>query len=278
MKLTEILKGVAVRQIVGPDGVEISALALDSRQVEAGTMFFALRGEAVDGHDYIAAAIERGAAAIVCERLPEDFSGTTFVLVHDSHLACGFGASNFYGNPSRALKLVGVTGTNGKTTTATLLFDMMRALGYEAGLVSTVENRIGTCIIPSTHTTPDPIRLNALLAEMVECGCEYCFMEVSSHAIVQQRIGGLTFAGGAFSNITHDHLDYHGTFANYIAAKKKFFDDLPAGAFAVTNLDDRNGRIGRLSVQNRGATFGRNVAEHRRHRAVGGFYRAIQCL
>ncbi len=255
MTLREILKEIEVRELVGSDGVEVGSLTLDSRSAEPGSLFFAIKGGEIDGHDFIPRAIERGAVAVVCERLPADNyelrvanyqngrHAPTFVVVEDSHRAMGEAASAFNHHPSRRLKLVGVTGTNGKTTTATVLCDAMRALGHGAGLISTVDYRIGDTTLPSTHTTPDPLRLNAMLAAMVERGCEYCFMEVSSHAIVQERIAGLRFAGAAFSNITHEHLDYHGTFAAYIAAKKRFFDDLPPTAFAVTNIDDRNGRV-----------------------------------
>ncbi|MDR2890223.1 MAG: UDP-N-acetylmuramoyl-L-alanyl-D-glutamate--2,6-diaminopimelate ligase [Alistipes sp.] len=244
MKLNDILKEIEVLNIVGDPIVKITSLSLDSRSVEPGGLFFALRGAAIDGHQFMAAAVERGAAAVICEQLPkEPQNGVTYVTVENSHKAMGLAASAFHGHPSRKLKLVGVTGTNGKTSTATLLYDTMRAAGFEAGLISTVDYRIGAAVIPSTHTTPDPLRLNAMMATMVERGCGYCFMEVSSHAIVQERIAGLTFAGGAFTNITHEHLDYHGTFAEYIAAKKRFFDDLPTGAFALTNIDDRNGRV-----------------------------------
>jgi UDP-N-acetylmuramoyl-L-alanyl-D-glutamate--2,6-diaminopimelate ligase len=190
--------------------------------------------------------------AVVCEELPEVLApSVAYIVVADSHRAMGLAASTFWGHPSRRLKLVGVTGTNGKTTTATLLYDLFGALGHKVGLISTVDYRICEVVVPSTHTTPDPIRLNAMMARMVERGCEYCFMEVSSHAVMQQRIAGLRFAGGAFTNITHDHLDYHGTFANYIAAKKRFFDELPREAFALTNRDDRNGLV---MVQNTRAT------------------------
>lgn len=245
MKLKEILKGIGVRESAGPADAVITSLAFDSRAaVEPGGLFFALRGTAGDGHDYIAAAVEKGAVAVVCEALPPEMKdGVSYVVVEDSHEAMGMAASAFNGHPSRRLKLVGVTGTNGKTTTATLLYYLFRALGHKAGLISTVDYRFGDMIVPSTHTTPDPLRLNAMMAVMVEKGCEYCFMEVSSHAVAQRRIAGLTFTGAAFTNITHEHLDYHGTFANYIAAKKKFFDDLPSTAFAVTNIDDRNGRV-----------------------------------
>ncbi len=244
MKLNDILKEIGVRETIGPADAEIAALTLDSRAAAEGSLFFALKGTAGDGHEYIPSAVENGASAVVCEQMPgETAEGVAYILVEDSHRAMGEAASAFYGHPSRKLKLVGVTGTNGKTTTATLLYDMFRALGHKSGLLSTVDYRIGNVVLPSTHTTPDPLRINAMLATMVEKGCEYCFMEVSSHSVVQQRIAGLEFAGAAFSNITHDHLDYHGTFANYIAAKKAFFDGLPRTAFAVTNIDDRNGRV-----------------------------------
>jgi UDP-N-acetylmuramoyl-L-alanyl-D-glutamate--2,6-diaminopimelate ligase len=244
MILKEILKEIEVRELVGPDRVEIRSLTLDSRSAEPGSLFFAIRGTEIDGHDFIGAAIALGAVAVMCESLPEAVDErATYILVDDSHKAMGQAASAFNGHPSRRLKLVGVTGTNGKTTTATLLCDAMRALGHGAGLISTVDYRIGNTVLPSTHTTPDSLRLNAMLAAMVERGCEYCFMEVSSHAIIQERIAGLNFTGAAFSNITHEHLDYHGTFAAYIAAKKRFFDELPPSAFAVTNIDDKNGRV-----------------------------------
>ena len=244
MRLSDILKEITVLESTGPQDAEISGLTFDSRSAEAGSMFFALRGTASDGHEYITAAVENGAAAVVCEQMPaEAKDGVAYIVVGDSHKALGQAASAFYGHPSRKLRLVGVTGTNGKTTTATLLYDMFRALGHRAGLISTVDYRIGDVILPSTHTTPDPLRLNAMLAAMVEKGCGQCFMEVSSHSVVQERIAGLEFAGTAFTNITHDHLDYHGTFAAYIAAKKMFFDSLPGSAFAVTNTDDRNGRV-----------------------------------
>jgi UDP-N-acetylmuramoyl-L-alanyl-D-glutamate--2,6-diaminopimelate ligase len=265
MTLSEILKDVRVAERLGPCEAEVASLALDSRSAEPGSLFFALRGEEIDGHDFIGAATGRGAAAVVCERLPEKTdAAVAYIRVDDSYRAMGEAASAFHGHPSRKLKLVGVTGTNGKTTTATLLCDAMRAMGHGAGLVSTVEYRIGDTVLPSTHTTPDPLRLNAMMASMVERGCEYCFMEVSSHAIVQQRIAGLTFAGAAFSNITHEHLDYHGTFAAYIAAKKRFFDELPEGAFAVVNVDDRNGRVMVQNTRARVRTLSlRAVADYR---------------
>lgn len=250
--LDELLQGVEVRSLVGDGTVAVGRLEFDSRKVVPGTLFFATRGTQTDGHAYIPAAVAAGAAAVVCEELPaERPAGVTFVQVPDSTVALGQVASAFYGHPSRRLKLVGVTGTNGKTTTATLLYLMFRRLGYKAGLISTVVYCVDDREIPSTHTTPDSIRLNAMMAEMVEAGCDYCFMEVSSHSLVQHRTAGLAFVGGIFSNITHDHLDYHKTFAEYIRAKKLFFDGLPAGAFALTNADDRNGMV---MVQNTKAT------------------------
>lgn len=250
--LDKLLQGVEVRSLVGDGTVAVGRLEFDSRKVVPGTLFFATRGTQADGHAYIPAAVAAGAAAVVCEELPaERPAGVTFVQVPDSTVALGQVASAFYGHPSRRLKLVGVTGTNGKTTTATLLYRMFRRLGYKAGLISTVVYCVDDREIPSTHTTPDSIRLNAMMAEMVEAGCDYCFMEVSSHSLVQHRTAGLTFVGGIFSNITHDHLDYHKTFAEYIRAKKLFFDGLPAGAFALTNADDCNGMV---MVQNTKAT------------------------
>ena len=250
--LDELLQGVEVRSLVGDGTVAVGRLEFDSRKVVPGTLFFATRGTQADGHAYIPAAVAAGAAAVVCEELPAERPvGVTFVQVPDSTVALGQVASAFYGHPSRRLKLVGVTGTNGKTTTATLLYRMFRRLGYKAGLISTVVYCVDDREIPSTHTTPDSIRLNAMMAEMVEAGCDYCFMEVSSHSLVQHRTAGLAFVGGIFSNITHDHLDYHKTFAEYIRAKKLFFDGLPAGAFALTNADDRNGMV---RVQNTKAT------------------------
>ncbi|WP_297415468.1 UDP-N-acetylmuramoyl-L-alanyl-D-glutamate--2,6-diaminopimelate ligase [uncultured Alistipes sp.] len=234
----------AVRRIEGPAERPVAHLVYDSRRVEAGDCFFAVCGTQSDGHDYIDMAVERGAAAVVCQRMPAaPHEGVTYVEVEDTNAAMADLAAAWYGHPSRELKLVGVTGTNGKTTTATLLYELFRGLGYEAGLISTVVYCVGARRTEATHTTPDAIRLNALLREMVDAGCGYCFMECSSHAIVQDRIRGLHFAGGIFTNLTHDHLDYHKTFAEYLWAKKSFFDALPRGAFALTNLDDRNGEV-----------------------------------
>jgi UDP-N-acetylmuramoyl-L-alanyl-D-glutamate--2,6-diaminopimelate ligase len=223
---------------------EISGLEYDSRKVEAGNCFFAVVGTASDGHNYIASAIERGARAIVCQRMPEELNANVaYILVEDSNVAMAAMAAAFYDHPSHELKLVGVTGTNGKTTTATLLYDMFTAMGYPSGLISTVVYRIAERCIDSTHTTPDSIRLNAMMREMVDNGCEYCFMEVSSHAAAQHRIDYLHFTGALFTNLTHDHLDYHGTYKEYIRAKKSFFDALDKSAWAVVNIDDRNGEV-----------------------------------
>jgi len=244
MKLKELLHAIPVLQVIGPLEVEVDAIAFDSRQVQQGTLFVAVRGVHTDGHLFVGKAVEGKAVAVVVEELPEHTDdAVTYVQVSDSAYALGVLAANFYGNPSQELKLVGVTGTNGKTTVATLLYNLFRQLGYHVGLLSTVENRIGEKVVPATHTTPDPVALNKLMRQMVDDGCDYCFMEVSSHAIVQQRIVGLKFAGGIFTNITHDHLDFHKTFENYIKAKKKFFDDLDRYAFALTNVDDRNGNV-----------------------------------
>ncbi len=252
-RLSELLKNTAVETLVGDPETPVGALTYDSRTAAADACFFAIRGTQCDGHDFISAAVARGAAVVVCERIPEQpDAAATYVQVADSAAAMADMAAAFYDHPSRELKLVGITGTNGKTTTATLLFDLVRAMGYRAGLISTVVYRIEERCIDATHTTPDPIRLNAMLREMADQGCEFCFMECSSHAIVQQRTRGLRFAGGVFSNITHDHLDYHKTFAEYIRAKKLFFDALGKEAFALTNADDRNGRV---MVQNTAAAI-----------------------
>ena len=245
MTLKELLRGVTYIRLEGSADIEISALTYDSRTVTEGSCFFAVAGTAVDGHNFIAKAIEGGAVAVVCQHIPTEVADAdyTFVVVEDTNLAMGTIASNFYGNPSHELKVVGVTGTNGKTTIATLLYDLVQSMGYKAGLISTVVYKVGAKEIVSTHTTPDAIRLNAMMREMVDEGCDYCFMECSSHAIVQQRIHGISFVGGLFTNITHEHLDYHKTFAEYIRAKKSFFDALPKSTFALVNIDDRNGEV-----------------------------------
>lgn len=244
MKLQDLLKGLDVLEQKGTTDVDINGVNIDSRQVKEGNMFIAVKGTAADGHSYIGKAIELGAKAIVCEDMPEQLAeNVAYVRLANTEQIVGQIATNFYDDPSSKLKLVGVTGTNGKTTIATVLYDMFRYMGHKAGLLSTVCNYIDGEAIPTEHTTPDPITLNKLLAQMVEAGCEYAFMEVSSHSVVQNRIGGLKFAGGMFTNITRDHLDYHKTFENYIKAKKQFFDNLPAGAFAITNVDDKNGMV-----------------------------------
>lgn len=261
--LSDILYKTRLEEVVGSTNVAISSVAFDSRKVKKDSLFIATRGTAADGHSYIDKAIEGGAVAIVCEELPNSRKpNITYVKVLNSSAALGYIACNYYDNPSEKLKLIGITGTNGKTTTVTLLFNLFRGLGYNVGLLSTVENKINTQIIPSTHTTPDALALNELLAKMAEAGCQYVFMEVSSHAVVQHRITGLKFAGGAFSNITHDHLDYHKTFEEYIKAKKSFFDQLPDDAFALTNKDDRNGMVMLQNTKAKKYTYGlKSVAD-----------------
>lgn len=242
--LSEILDGVAFTELQGSADMQISAVVFDSRKVVKDCLFVAVKGTVVDGHDYIEQAVKDGAVAVVCEELPAHVTGEVdFLLVANSAVALGILASNFYDKPSSKLKLVGVTGTNGKTTVATLLYKLFIDLGYKCGLLSTVENKVNGEVVPATHTTPDPVALNELLDRMVAKGCDYCFMEVSSHAIAQHRIEGLQFAGGIFTNLTHDHLDYHKTFENYLKAKKAFFDGLGKGAFALTNIDDKNGNV-----------------------------------
>ena len=244
IKLQDILYRVAITEVKGATDIEISDIQFDSRKVATNEVFIATRGVSADGHQYIEKAIGLGATVIVCEEYPSTIaSNITYILVKDSSIALGIIASNRYGNPSEKLTLVGVTGTNGKTSIATILYKLFSEKGNSVGLISTVENKINNQIIPSTHTTPDAIQLNQLLAKMVESGCSYCFMEVSSHAIHQHRIAGVKFAGGIFTNITHDHLDYHKTFKAYIDAKKMFFDSLDKNAFAITNADDKNGMI-----------------------------------
>ena len=242
MKLNELLKNVKPLAIKGNDQVEIAGVKIDSRQVKPGCLFVAIKGTQVDGHRFIGKAVELGASAILCEALPETLAdGVTYVQVKSTEAAVGPVATLFHGDPTARLKLVGVTGTNGKTTIATLLFNMFRKFGHRCGLLSTVCNYIEDEAIPASHTTPDAIELNELLGRMAAAGCEYVFMECSSHAIAQKRIGGLRFAGGLFTNLTRDHLDYHKTFENYRDAKKTFFDSLPKQAFAITNADDKNG-------------------------------------
>ena len=242
MRLKELLKNVEVFSILGDAEVDIKGVNIDSRRIEAGHLFVAVPGTVTDGHKFIPKAIGQGAVAVLCENLPDDREpGVTYVTVASTEACVGEVATQFYGDPSRKLKLVGVTGTNGKTTIATLLYNMFRKFDHKCGLLSTVCNYIEDEAIPTDHTTPDPIELNCLLARMVDAGCEYAFMECSSHAIAQKRIGGLRFEGGLFTNLTRDHLDYHKTFENYRDAKKAFFDGLDKNAFAITNADDKNG-------------------------------------
>jgi UDP-N-acetylmuramoyl-L-alanyl-D-glutamate--2,6-diaminopimelate ligase len=254
MNLKDILYKVNIREIKGSTNMIVNSICLDSRQLGSGAIFIARKGTAVDGHRFIPSAIESGARVIVCENLPHElFDEITYICVDDSELALGIMASNFYQNPSENIILCGVTGTNGKTTIVSLLHQMFSELGYATGLISTVGNKINKRNVEATHTTPDAIQINSLLKEMADEGCTYCFMEVSSHAIEQKRIAGLKFAGGIFTNITHDHLDYHGEFSSYLKAKKTFFDLLPATAFALSNADDKNGK---LMLQNTRAVKG----------------------
>ena len=253
MKLSELIKNISVKAVEGSADVEVADVDIDSRRVKPGHLFVAIPGTQTDGHQYIAKALEQGAVAVLCEHIPEGVATdkATFVIVDSTEAAVGPVATAFQGYPTEQLQLVGVTGTNGKTTIATLLYNMFRKLGFKCGLLSTVCNYIEGEPIPASHTTPDPVELNRLLRRMVDAGCQYAFMECSSHAIAQKRIGGLKFAGGIFTNLTRDHLDYHKTVENYRNAKKQFFDMLPKGSFAITNADDKNGMF---MVQNTKAT------------------------
>lgn len=252
MQLNELLKRIPVLEIHGNDTREVSELVFDSRKVIENSLYIAMRGTVVDGHSFIASSVEKGATAIVCEKFPENLvENITYVKVKDSSKTLGQLASNFYGNPSEKLKLIGVTGTNGKTSVSTLLFDVFKNLGYDSALLSTVEIRIGDQVLPATHTTPDVITINKILAQAVEEGCDFAFMEVSSHGIAQNRIEGLHFKVAGFTNLTHDHLDYHNTFDEYLKTKKRFFDQLGDTAVAITNVDDKNGNV---MLQNTEAT------------------------
>lgn len=263
--LTDILYKAGLEEIIGTTNIAVSSVTFDSRKVKKDTLFIAVRGTAVDGHNFITQAIEAGANSIICEELPLDkVENISYVKVKDTSYALGIIAANFYDNPSQKLKLVGVTGTNGKTTTVTLLYNLFKSLGYTVGLLSTVKNRIHNEELPATHTTPDAISLNELLTKMLEKGCQYVFMEVSSHAVVQNRVTGITFAGGVFTNITHDHLDYHKTFDEYIKAKKTFFDNLPEEAFALTNKDDANGLVMLQNTKAHRVTYAiKSAADHK---------------
>lgn len=264
MQLNQLLEGLHYQSVGTLENPKIQSLQFDSRKVEEGALFVAIRGVETDGHLFIDKAIEKGARVILCEQIKDAQENVLYIRVKDSAEALGQIANRFYDMPSKKLKLVGITGTNGKTTTATLLYDLFSQLGYTVGLISTVENKIGKTSIPSSHTTPDVITLNQLLSQMNDAGCEYAFMEVSSHAIDQKRIAGVHFEGGLFSNITHDHLDYHKTFQNYIYAKKAFFDQLPKTAFALTNLDDKRGAVMLQNTVAKKATYAlRQMADYR---------------
>lgn len=267
MKLNLLLHSVDVLQVLGSTDIDIHAICFDSRCVVSGNLFVAQRGTAVDGHTFIASCVANGAAAVVLENpsfLPENPGTTTYILVRSSDLALGIMAHTWYGSPSRHLRLVGVTGTNGKTTTATLLYQLTRALGHKAGLLSTVVNYVNDTPVPATHTTPDALELNALLSRMVAEGCDYAFIEVSSHAIAQERIAGLHFTGALFTNLTRDHLDYHKTFDNYRDTKKRLFDNLDKAAFAITNIDDKNGLVMTQNTPARVLTYStRSMADFR---------------
>ena len=267
MRLKELLKNIKPTQVVGDENTDITGVNIDSRKIKQGHLFVAMKGTQVDGHQFIPKALDLGASAILCEDLPAELKeNVTYIQVVSTEDAVGKVATIFYGNPSEKLKLVGVTGTNGKTTIATLLYNMFRKLGYKCGLLSTVCNFIEGEAIPADHTTPDPIELNALLSKMVEAGCQYAFMECSSHAIHQKRIGGLKFAGGIFTNLTRDHMDYHKTVENYRNAKKAFFDGLPKSAFAITNADDKNGKVMVQNCKAQIKTYStRSMADFRAH-------------
>lgn len=255
--LKDILYKVSLTATIGDMEVSVKDIVFDSRKVSKGSVFVAMKGTKVDGHGFIGLALEKGAVAVVCEELPKTIlEGVTFVQVVNSSKAMGIMASNYFENPSEKLKLVAVTGTNGKTSTVTLLYQLFREMGYNVGMLSTVENKINDEIIPATHTTPDAVAIQSLLKKMVEKGCTHCFMEASSHAIIQERIAGLNLAGAVFTNISHDHLDYHGTFDEYIKAKKKLFDDLPKEAFALVNADDKRGMVMLQNCKATHQTFG----------------------
>lgn len=263
--LKDILYKAGLLDVEGSTNVAVTSVTADSRKVEKHGLFVAVRGAQSDGHHYIETAVKAGAIAVVCEEFPGELNDkVTYVRVKSSSAALGYIASNFFDNPSTKLKLVGVTGTNGKTTTVTLLFNLFKSLGYHVGLLSTVQNQIHNEVIPSTHTTPDPVQLNSLLKQMVDRGCSHCFMEVSSHAVVQHRIAGVEFTGGVFTNITHDHLDYHKTFNEYIKAKKGFFDQLPEDAFALVNKDDPHWEVMLQNTKAKKKTYSiRTIADYR---------------
>lgn len=272
-KLQDILYRSRTKEIIGSLNKKIASITFDSRKVAEGSMFIAIQGTQVDGQNYIKLAIDKGAVAIICNRLPSKvYPKITYIVVPDTSEALGYIAANFYNNPSEKLNIVGVTGTNGKTTIVTLLTNLFTDLGYKTGMLSTIQNRINDKIIEATHTTPDAIKINELLSKMVDDGCEYVFMEVSSHAINQNRITGIIFTGGVFTNITHDHLDYHKTFKEYIKAKKLFFDNLPSNAFAITNIDDKNGNVMLQNTRAKKITYGiKNMASYKGRIIENGF-------
>lgn len=277
IQLKDILYKVNLTSVAGDMALEVNGVQFDSREVKKGNLFVAVKGTQVDGHKYIAQAIENGAAAVVCEEMPlESSDNITYAATKDSSHALGIIASNYYGNPSQKLKLIGITGTNGKTTTVTLLYKLFRSLGYHVGMLSTVENIINDVVVPSTHTTPDAISINALLVKMVKEQCQFAFMEVSSHAIDQNRIAGLSFVGAAFMNISHDHLDYHETFEKYIQTKKKLFDDLPASAFALVNLDDKRGQIMLQNTKAKQYSFGLKFMTDYKAKVLTNSYQGLE--
>ncbi len=275
--LKDILYKVPLKSVSGDMNKEIGSLCFDSREAEQGCLFIAVKGLTVDGHEYIGKAIASGATVIVCEELPESLrDDITYVQTEDSAVALGLLASNFFGNPSEKLHLVGITGTNGKTTSATLLFQLFRRLGYNVGLLSTVENRVNDKILPARFTTPDAIQLNSLLREMVDSGCTHCFMEVSSHALIQKRTKGVTFKGAVFTNITHDHLDYHKSFDEYIKAKKILFDELPKEAFALVNVDDKRGNVMLQNTKASKKTFGLKFMANYKSRIINNTLQGLE--
>lgn len=276
-KLNTILYGVSLEAVSGPTDVSVGGLDFDSRKIEKGYVFVAIRGTQADGHDYIQQAIENGARSIVCEVLPIDLTDNiTYVQVKDAGQALGIMASNYFDNPSKQLILIGITGTNGKTTVATMLYQLFTKLGYRSGLLSTISNRVGDKEIKATHTTPDAIQLNSLLQDMVKSGCTHCFMEVSSHALVQGRVAGLQFSGAVFTNISHDHLDYHLTFSEYIKAKKLLFDMLPGSAFSLVNTDDKRGRVMQQNTKSQKSSYSLKSASEFKAKILGNSLEGLQ--
>jgi UDP-N-acetylmuramoyl-L-alanyl-D-glutamate--2,6-diaminopimelate ligase len=269
-KLNTILYGVSLEAVSGPTDVSVAGLDFDSRKIDKNFVFIAIRGALADGHDYIQQAVAKGATAIICEALPIDLNDTvTYVQVKDAGQALGIIASNYFDNPSKQLILIGITGTNGKTTVATMLYQLFAKLGYRSGLLSTISNRVGDKEIKATHTTPDAIQLNSLLQDMVKSGCTHCFMEVSSHALVQGRVAGLQFSGAVFTNISHDHLDYHQAFKEYIKAKKVLFDMLPSGAFSLVNTDDKRGRVMQQNTKSQKSSYSLKSASEFKAKILG---------